>query len=208
MFHRFIRSRLFALLLIAGCAPLLASCYVPDEFRAEIRIARNGDFSLSYEGVLTWAQLYVDAVNGKISGKELQDKIEIVRRDIKRDPQFTYVRSMGRGQFEVKYTRTGNLNVRTGYVTFVRRNANILSIDNRPNGHVVVEAQTPNMDKLQPLADAGLLVRGSLRVYSELPVVGQSNATAIYSDAASGWTAYDWVFDGTRPLFPRIEFQR
>ena len=45
--------RPLSLLLLAAILPVLSSCYVPDQFRAEIRLARNGDFSMIYEGILT-----------------------------------------------------------------------------------------------------------------------------------------------------------
>lgn len=200
--------RLLAALLLVAALPVLSSCYVPDEFRAEIRIARNGDFSLDYKGVLTWAPLYKEIVSGKVSGAEAQEKIELIRRDLQRDDQFTSIRSMGRGQFAVTYHRTGNFVANPGMVTFVRRNSRILSIDARPDGSVKVFVETPNMDKARPLAEAGLLVRGSLRVISNMRVVGTPNVTASYKDPDDSWSVYDWELDGTRPAYPEIDFRR
>ncbi len=200
--------RLLAALLLVAALPVLSSCYVPDEFRAEIRIARNGDFSLDYKGVLTWAPLYKEIVSGKVSGAEAQEKIELIRRDLQRDDQFTSIRSMGRGQFAVTYHRTGNFVANPGMVTFVRRNSRILSIDARPDGSVKVFVETPNMDKARPLAEAGLLVRGSLRVISNMRVVGTPNVTASYKDPDDNWSVYDWELDGTRPAYPEIDFRR
>jgi hypothetical protein len=194
--------------LLAAVLPLLSSCYVPDRFRAEIRIARNGDFSMTYDGVLTWAPLYMDIRDGRVKGPEIQDKIESIRKDLKRDPQFLDVRSLGAGQFAVKYKRTGNLATNTGLITFVRRNARIIDIDSRANGRVGVMAQTPNAEKFKPLADAGLTIRGSLRVMSDMRLAGPHNATAVYADKESGWTVYDWIIDGSKPVFPEIVFQR
>ncbi|MBN2751851.1 MAG: hypothetical protein JXQ84_04005 [Rhodospirillaceae bacterium] len=200
--------RPLALLLVVMAAPILSSCYIPDQFRAEIRIARNGDFSITYDGILTWAQLYMDIRTGKVKGPEIQEKIEAIRRDLKRDTQFTDVRSLGAGQFAVKYRRTGNLAANSGLITFIRRNERIIDIDSRVNGRVSVVAQTPNPDKLEPLAEAGLFVRGSLRVMSNMRVIGKPDAAAIYEDTESGWTVYDWVIDGTRSIYPTIVFQR
>ncbi len=196
------------LLAVLCLLPLLSSCYVPDQFRAEIRIARNGDYSMTYDGVLTWVQLYMDLRSGKLSGKAAQDKIEIIRRDLARDTQFTNIRSLGNGQFAVTYKRTGNLATRAGLITFIRRNARILEIDSRPDGKVTVKANTPNMDKARPLAEAGLLIRGSLRVMSELRLMGQHNATAVYKDPNTDWIVYDWIIDGTKPVYPLIQFRR
>jgi len=208
MKHRSSWMHPLAALLLLVAVPVLSSCYVPDQFRAEIRIARNGDFSMTYDGMLTWAQLYIDARAGKLKGAALQEKIEAVRHDLKRDTQFTEIRSLGAGQFAVKYRRTGNLAAHPGMMTFLRRNARMLEIISEANGRVTVEAQTPNQDKLIPLADAGLMVRGSLRLMTNLRLVGKANATAVYEDKESGWTVYDWIIDGTKPVYPRAVFQR
>lgn len=200
--------RLLAALLLVAALPALASCYVPDRFRAEIRIARNGDFTLDYKGILTWAPLYMEIAAGKYSEAEAQEKIEGIRRDLKRDSQFTSIRSIGRGQFEVAYRRTGNYVANPGMVSFVRRNARILNIDARPDGTVTVFAETPNIDKARPMAEAGLLVRGSLRVISDMKVSGASNANATYKDPNGDWTVYDWSLDGTAPTYPTITFRR
>lgn len=209
MIGRLPRSlRLFGLALLVAVVPLLSSCYVPDEFAAEIRVARNGDYSLTYSGVLTWAPLYMQIVRGEVAGDAAQEKIEAIRRDIKRDPQFTNVRSMGRGQFAVSYKRTGNIVATPGMVTFVRRNAKIFNIDARADGTVTVYAETPNIDKARPMAEAGLLVRGTLRVISDMRVVDPGNPTSVYSDKDSDWKVYDWILDGSKPVYPQIVFHR
>lgn len=200
--------RLFAVLLLCLALPALSSCYVPDQFRAEIRIAKNGDYSIDYKGVLTWMPLYMDIVAGKYTQTEAQEKIEVIRRDLKRDDQFTSIRSIGRGQFDVTYRRTGNFVATPGMVSFVRRNARILNIDARKDGSITVFAETPNMDKARPMAEAGLLVRGSLRVISNMRVVGAPNANATYKDPNGEWTVYDWILDGTAPAYPEITFRR
>jgi hypothetical protein len=200
--------RALGLALLVAVLPILSSCYVPDEFAAEIRVARNGDYSLTYTGILTWAPLYMQIVRGEVTGDAVQEKIEAIRHDIKRDPQFTNVRSMGRGQFAVSYKRTGNLVANPGMVTFVRRNAKIFNIDARADGTVTVYAETPNIDKARPMAEAGLLVRGTLRVISDMRVVDPGNPTAVYSDKDSDWKVYDWILDGTKPIYPQIVFHR
>jgi hypothetical protein len=133
--------------LLLALLPILSSCYVPDQFRAEIRLARNGDFSMTYDGVLTWAPLFMDIRSGKVKGPEIQEKSKSIRRDLKRDTQFTDVRSLGAGQFAVRYKRTGNLAANPGLITFIRRNARLIDIDSRTNGRVGIVVQIPNPDK-------------------------------------------------------------
>jgi len=198
--------RIGLLACVLGLAPLLASCYVPDQFRAEIRLAANGDYSLSYQGMLTWAPVYMKIRTGELSGAELRKKVEEVRADLKRDPQFTEIRSLGGGQFAVKYYRTGNFGSKPAFISFVRRSSQLMSLESRDR-ILTVAAQTPNPEKAKPLQEAGLMIRGSLRVFSQLPVVGEPGAMAVFPDKASGWTAYDWYIDGTKPVYPKIVFR-
>ncbi|MBF0094250.1 MAG: hypothetical protein HQL34_06870, partial [Alphaproteobacteria bacterium] len=99
-FVRFWRARLAVVLLIAAG---LASCYVPDDFKAEIRVASNGDFAMSYEGILTWAPLYSDIKDGKLAPADIPAKIALFEEDLRRDTNFKEIKSIGKGRYQVRY---------------------------------------------------------------------------------------------------------
>ena len=49
----------------------LAACYLPNHFKSEIRLGRNGDFALSFYGEVTWAPLYREIIQGKLTPEEV-----------------------------------------------------------------------------------------------------------------------------------------
>ncbi len=76
-----------ALVLVAA----LAACYLPNNYKSEIRIGRTGDFALAFYGELVWAPLYRDIQNGKFNSEQIPAEIELIRKDLVRDPEFKVV---------------------------------------------------------------------------------------------------------------------
>ncbi len=197
-FWRLLRT--FAILVLA--VPALGSCYVPDDFLAEIRLARNGDYGLIFKGELTWAPLWADIRDGKLTAEEEARKIAEILQDLQRDTHFKSVKSLGRGQFDVLYERTGRF-TGTRKVTFVRRSAEILSMELRTSGEVHIRTRSdPKLDMTNQLAANGLNSRGRLRVITNTAVV-LHNA----HDMAEGlpgfpdYTVYDWtISSSTKPM--------
>ncbi|MGC2854199.1 hypothetical protein ACM64Y_01900 [Novispirillum sp. DQ9] len=193
------------LLVLVLTLPALASCYVPDDFLAEIRLARNGDYALIYRGKLTWAPLWADIRGGKLSPEEVAEKEAAVMADLQRDGHFSAIKPLGRGQFEVAYERTGKF-TGTRKVTFVRRSAEILSMELRTSGEVHIRTRNdPKLDLENQLAANGLSSRGKLRIITNAPVV-LHNAQNIgeglpgYPDYA----IYDWSITATTKPMPML----
>lgn len=202
---RNVLSVLRTLLIVLLAAPLLASCYVPDDFLAEIRLARNGDYALIYKGKLTWAPLWADIRDGKLSGDEIAEKEAAIMADLERDGHFSEIRPLGRGQFAVSYQRTGKF-TGTRKVTFVRRSAEILSMELRTTGEVHIRTRNDSkLDLENQLAANGLSSRGKLRVITNTAVV-LHNAQDIgqglpgYPD----YTIYDWTITASTKPMPML----
>ena len=53
----------------------LAACYLPNNFKSEIRLGRTGDFALAFYGELVWSPLYRDIQNGKFTSEQLPNEI-------------------------------------------------------------------------------------------------------------------------------------
>lgn len=195
-------NALRALFLVVLVAPVLGSCYVPDDFLAEIRLARNGDYGLIYKGKLTWAPLWADIRSGKLSPQDLAEKEAAVMADLQRDGHFTSVKALGRGQFEVSYERVGKF-TGTRKVTFVRRSAEILSMELRSNGEIHVRTRNdPKLDLENQLAANGLSSRGKLRIITNTAVVlHNAQDTAEGLPGYPDYTIYDWtITSGTKPM--------
>lgn len=196
-----LRTALALLLLL----PLVSSCYVPNDFVAEIRLARTGDYALQYQGNLTWAPLYKDIREGKLSSSEIAIKERGIIDDLKRDSSFKEVTPLGSGTFRVRYETSGKFNG-TGAVTFVRRNAALLTIAIKPDGTVRIwSSNDPKLRDPTQLELLGLRTQGRLRVITDVPAL-EHNAYKVEDGIQNypGFRIYDWSINSVRtpkPLF-------
>lgn len=201
---RFRRS-LRLLVAVLLMAPLLGSCYVPDDFLAELRIAANGDYALAYRGKLIWAPLVEEIQNGELTAEEIRTKEELVRRDLARDTNFREIKNLGRGVFDVVYDRMGRF-TGTRQVSFPRRGVEILYMELRTSGKLYVRAvPTARVDQKEQLAKLGLRPAGRFRVLTNAKVAGHnaehlSHGMPGYPD----WSVYDWTVDGFEKARPSM----
>ncbi len=91
----------------AAAVIALAACYLPNNFKAEIRLGKDGPSHWPIMGELVWAPLYRDIQNGKYSSEEIPKQVELIRKDLARDTNFKAIESMGQGRFKVEYEREG-----------------------------------------------------------------------------------------------------
>lgn len=178
----------------------LAACYLPNNFRSEIRMGATGDFALSFYGELIWAPLYRDIQNGKFTSDQLPKEIEEIRKDIVRDPGFKVVESMGQGRFKVEYERQGRLKP-SDEVTFVRRNAIILLIKATPDGKVAINGAGIKPSDAKTITDMGLTMKGQFDIITD-GLVTTNNATRV--EPFQTYQRYLWVVDG--PFSPSVHF--
>lgn len=186
--------------VVALACLVLASCYFPERFEAEVALVRSGDYRLIYDGVLTWAPLYSEVAQDSLSPAEAQDKQAIIRRDLARDPDFERLESLGQGRFRVLYRDEGTIGA-PGLVTFLRRNEDLLTIQTGADGTATVRAKTILPAHQRQLAQVGLGMRGMLRVVTDAAVIDH-NATAVRR--GSGFTLYEWTIDSLFSPAPKI----
>ena len=189
------------LLFVAGVA---AACYLPDKFIAEIRLGKNGDYALHYIGDLTWAPLYRDIKEGRVPPEKIQEKIDLIEKDLKRDTNFTKVESLGDARFRVEYERQGRL-APSEQVTFVRRNAIILMIRSHPDGRITVDGNTLKPSDAQMATTLGLGVEGEFRVVTD-GYVKQQNASQI--KPFGPYRVYIWTIQNAFSPSPHFVMQR
>jgi hypothetical protein len=181
-----------------AAAAVLAACYLPVRFDAEIEVDRGGFYSMIFDGYIVHVPLRQDLAEKKISPAEEKEKVAVVMRDLKRDKAFTEVAYQKQGIFKVHWTRKDDL-MRVGMVTFFRRNEAILTLkylkDNiylKNQGVVVMAAGDMSRTVRQQIADAGLNMTGEVRLITDAKVL-QHNATQV-KDAAGkpGKKIYVW----------------
>jgi len=183
---------------------VLAACYLPNHFKSEIRLGRNGDFALSFYGELTWAPLYREISQGKLKPQEVAEKIEGIRADLARDSHFKSIESLGQGRFKVVYEREGHLGD-NDMVTFVRRNAIILALISKPDGTITVSGNTLKPSDAQMATSAGIDIQGEFRVVTDA-LVKDHNASDIRP--YNGYQVYIWTIENAFSPAPHLVMQR
>lgn len=188
---------------VSLCLLVVSSCYVPNDFVAEIRLGRDGSYALTYQGNLTWAPLYKDVREGTISAEERKTREKAVIDDLQRDPAFKVVTPLGSGTFKVRYESMGRFSG-TQTVAFVRRSSPLLLIEVKPNGTVLVRAtQDPKLRDPGELEKLGLRTQGQLRLITDVPSL-QQNAQKVgaLEGRFASFKVYDWVINSVRSPKP------
>lgn len=196
---------------VAALLMLLSSCYLPNDFKSEIRISRHGDYAMSYVGDLIYAPLYQDIKENKLSSEQIAEKVAVLIRDLQRDktydptgrqvprPLFTEIEHRGNGRFHVRYEREGSVDDKA-LVTFVRRNNNILSIRSG-DGVIVIRANALSSSDSRQLMALGLDMKGEFRVVTDGEVI-EHNANTVRPYA--GHRVYIWEIDNVLAPAPRL----
>ncbi len=197
---RITRARVAGLLAIVALATL-AACYLPNAFRSEIRLGKDGSFALAFYGELIWAPLYRDIQNGKFTSDQIPEQVELIHQDLVRDPGFKSIESLGQGRFKVEYHREGRLKP-SQEVTFVRRNAIIILMRANEDGSVTINGAGIRPADAKTITDMGLTMKGQFRIITD-GLVKESNATR--SEPYQGvYQLYIWNITG--PFSPPIHF--
>ncbi|WP_316976496.1 hypothetical protein [Shumkonia mesophila] len=190
--------RLAAAAGFLAAAALLAACYLPVRFDAEIEVDRSGFYSMIFDGYIVSVPLRQDLAQKKISPAEEKEKVAVLTRDLARDKAFTEVAYQKQGIFKVHWARKDDL-MRVGMVTFFRRNEAILTLkylkDNKylkNQGVIIMAAGDMSRTVRQQIADAGLNMTGEVRLITDAKVL-EHNATEV-KDAAGrpGRKLYVW----------------
>ena len=177
-------------LLAAAVVLALSGCYVPTEFSAEIFVGRNGDFTLRYDGVLTNAGLVPGLMLEELNDAELEDRVANIQADLERDSGFRSVRHLGGGQYEVSYERSGNI-LAQNTLTFVRSDSRIFTIAYvRRTGQITVRGASVPDAQRDWLADAGINMRGELRIVTDARVLHHNT---VGTEEDENGTAYIWI---------------
>ena len=187
-------------LAAAVLVPLaLAACYLPSDFRGQVRLASDGRYWMEYEGQLVWMPFYRQLRLGQTGGREAQESINNIHADLRRDPDFRTIEYLEDGIFRVDYAAEGRLKA-PGMATFVRRNSRMLSLKVDEAGVATLEGAQANADRVQRVQDLGLDVSGTFSFVTTAPVI-EHNADRV-STNEEGVTVMVWEIDGITDTAP------
>lgn len=210
---RWVRCRRAVIsLIVVVCLflPVISSCYIPHHFIMEIRVGRDGDYGLIYNGLLIWVPLYEAAKNHSLSPEEFATKEQAILKDLARDSSFSSVEPIGNGQFRVAYEKKGRIRG-PAQVAFPRSGVDVVRIDVRKSGVMYIAvAATAKPGARKKLESIGLRPQGKMRVITNAAVL-KHNAHRIrhgLDDPNFGdWSTFDWTISGPDQPTPSLQIQ-
>lgn len=185
------------LAVFAVLALVLGGCYLPVRFDAEIELTRAGYYKMTFDGYIAHVPLYEDLRKGKTTGAQERERVAVIETDFKRDKgtkSISYVRA---GLFKVNWVNEGDI-LKAKMVTFIRRNANMLSVSYvDTSGQITIAGASVSKENAQRLTDMKLGMDGQLRVITDAKVVSH-NATSVKDNFAKGpkFKTYTWRIQG------------
>ena len=197
------RQRRGVLALLALALLVLAGCYVPARFTAEITLARNGTFEAAYSGDLIWVPFYQRLRQGGLAPAEEAKQVALITTDLTRDAAVKTARYLGHGRFHVEWRETGDL-LALKMVTFVRRDAPILTMKYlKDDRTITIAGYATSRANAERLAALGLGDEAVvLRVRTD-GVVREQNATTV-TEEGGGVRLYTWRITGVADPAPRL----
>jgi len=194
---RSLLPRLRRLAAVAALALLAGSCYLPVRFDAEIEVTRSGHYGIEFDGYIVDLPLYEALFKQKVGGREEEKKVETVKTDFQRDRGTKDIQYHRRGIFRVKWQDQGDL-TRTKMVTFIRRNAAMLTVSYADTtGLVSIYGASLTKENIERISALSLGTEGELRVHTNAKVVAH-NATAVADNPKKGpgFKTYTWKVAG------------
>ena len=182
---------------------VLSGCYLPTRFLAEINIQRNGDYTLTYDGVVWSSNLVPGLITGDPTPEEIAQRIEGVHLDLGRDSSFREIEYLSDGAFQVYFEKSDNIFERRG-VTFIRTDSRFFTMSYvRETGQITVRGSVIPSNQRETLAAVGYAMTGELRVTTDARVI-EHNADGVVSAEDGGGLTYIWVIRGVDVIAPLL----
>jgi len=139
---------------------LLSACWIPENFDAKVDINKDGSYTFTYDGTLTFAPALAEAKSGSLGPREEAD-LRHEAEELKREPGFKKVEYLGKGRYKVFVERSGKPGEP---LYFISREMKIVSVLQQPDGTIAVSGTRPSKKNLEDLNSVGAKIDGSLSV--------------------------------------------
>ncbi|MDA8230111.1 MAG: hypothetical protein M0006_02110 [Magnetospirillum sp.] len=197
-------ARALRILVLLPLLFVMSSCYVPDKFRAELRLSKYGDYLLTYEGDLVYLPILHDYAENKVKPEDDARRQEEIRQDLIRDRAFSQVTTLGHGRFHVSYARGARLG-RDQLVAIIRRDARMLALKSKPDNRIIIAANEVKPSDADALLQSGIGMKGEFRITTDANVI-ENNATEVRPFGTAN--VYIWKIDGPLSPMPRMVIVR
>ena len=172
---------------------VLSGCYLPLRFDTEIEISREGYYSFIFDGYIVKVPFYDALRKGGMSPTEEGEQIALYKRDLENDPAMSNVAYLRQGIYQVHWEREGDL-IRDKFVTFIRRNENMLSIRYVKEDYTIrLAGKGLATNQKQQVIDMGLDTVGEIRIITNGKVISHNAGSEHpWPDKGPGYTMYTW----------------
>lgn len=188
---------------VGAALALLASCYIPDRYEAEIRLTKDGGYGVTFIGQLTYAPLFGQIARGQIDAEKAEANDKMIQEQLKRDTAFKEVTPLGKGRYQVRFDREGRFGGAMQMVNFATRNQAIFRIRTTEDGLIQVNGSGQGQLYADRFEEIGLRSQGLLRIVTDVEVL-EHNATFVRASPTPGFTQYDWRIRSFRDPPPKF----
>ena len=182
----------------------ISSCYFPSDFIADLQIGQEGRYRFTYVGKITDLSMAQRIISGELEGLEVQKRVEITERDLRRDKSFKDIVYEGKARFDVKYQREGYI-VGDRSFNFIQPNSRFLTLTyNKNTGEITMTGGKPNKKHADTLEEADLKFNGTLRIWTNAQP-NKHNSKQV--EPRGRLIVYSWDIKDTRQRVPIFRFK-
>jgi len=150
---KMIKFRAVLLVLIAGMVIFFGGCWIPENFKANVTVNKDGGYTFTYDGTLVYAPTFTAAEQGELTKTDEEDG----EKKLKETPDIEKVAYLGKGRYKVyaeKRVSPGN------DYDFM----DIFSVDSQPDGSIEITVVKLEDDARKQLKSIGAKINGELTV--------------------------------------------
>ena len=153
-FHS-MRLLILSILLLA-----LTGCWIPENFDTRVTINKDGSYTFTYDGTLTFGMALAAAQKGALSARD-EAEFQKEGEKLRREPGFKKVDYQGKGRYKVLFEKAGN---RGEPFYFLSQELKFFAVLPQADRTVTVTAVRPSQDAIQQLNSIGAKIEGTLSV--------------------------------------------
>lgn len=180
-----------SMLILAFAAILLSSCFIPDNYEAEIWLHKDGSYEFFFEGELAYAPAIEKIFDGEFEAKDMDDMFEI-EDDLNQADGFMEAEYLDNGKFRVEVI----MPVMPGEdYYFLSEDIPVFSFKHDEDGNLVIRGMTLDEDDLESVKSFGINMKGELTVLADKGVKVKSHNALMKKKEKKKGTKYFWELD-------------
>jgi hypothetical protein len=151
---------MFLAILLVLCLTL-SGCWVPENFEAKVTINKDGSYTFTYDGTLTFGPALAASKEGALSARD-EAEFQKEAAKLRQEPGFKKVDYQGQGRYKVFVEKAGKAGEP---LYFVSQEFKLFAVlPNNQDHTVTVTGIRPSAEDIQQLNSIGAKIDGTLSV--------------------------------------------